>query len=136
MNTPQKWTQAWIAATAAVGLLGLAGCSNQDQAELEARTDRAEAAVSAQADAAGEKIDQAQADMRQALDDTTITTRVKTAFAESPAVSALAISVETDQGVVSLTGSVATEVERIAAESLARSVADVRDVRNDIVVKS
>lgn len=136
MNTPQKWTQAWIAVAATAGLLGLAGCSNQDQAELETKIDQAEAAVSAQADAADQKIDQAQTDMRQALDDTTITTRVQAAFAESPAVSALAISVETDQGVVSLTGSVATEVERIAAESLARSVSDVRDVKNDIAVRS
>lgn len=136
MNTQPKWTQAWVAAAAAAGLLGLAGCSNQDQAELEAKTDQAKAEIGAQADAAGAKIDHAQAEMERALDDTTITTRVKTAFAESPAVSALAIGVDTSQGVVSLTGTVATEVERIAAESLARSVADVRDVKNDIVVKS
>ncbi len=136
MTTQHKWTQAWIATAAAAGLLGLAGCSKQEQAELEAKTDQAKAEMHAKADAAGEKIDQAQTDMSQALDDTTITTRVKTAFAESPAVSALAISVETDQGVVSLTGTVATEVERIAAESLARSVADVRDVKNNLVVKS
>ena len=76
------------------------------------------------------------ADVGQALDDTAITTKVKSRFAESPAVSALAVSVETEQGVVTLSGTVPSETERLSAESIARSVAEVRDVKNELAVKS
>lgn len=132
MNT----SQIWIATAATAGLIGLAGCSSKDEAGTSTRADPVGAEVSAQPDTAGEKLDQAQASVGQSLDDTAITARVKALFAESAAVSALDISVETEQGVVSLTGTVSTEVERAAAENLARSVADVHDVKNGIVIKS
>lgn len=38
--------------------------------------------------------------------------------------------------VVTLSGTVPSETERLSAESIARSVAEVRDVKNELAVKS
>ena len=70
------------------------------------------------------------------VDDTTITTRVKAKFAADSTVSAMAISVETLQGTVQLSGFAKSLDEKMTAEKLARSVSGVNDVRNDIVVRA
>lgn len=70
------------------------------------------------------------------VDDTVVTTRVKTKFAEDKAVSAMAIQVETLKGVVQLSGFAKSADEKMKAEQLARSVSGVVDVRNDIIVRA
>lgn len=70
------------------------------------------------------------------VDDTVVTTRVKTKFAQDSTVSAMAINVETMQGVVQLSGFAKSSDEKSKAEELARSVKGVVDVRNDIIVRA
>ena len=70
------------------------------------------------------------------VDDTTITTQIKSRMAANPAVSALAISVETLKGEVQLSGFAKTSAERSQAESIAREINGVKRVRNDIVVRN
>jgi osmotically-inducible protein OsmY len=70
------------------------------------------------------------------VDDAVLTTRVKAKFADSPSVSALALSVETFKGVVQLSGVAKSADERLLAEQLARSISGVVGVRNDIRVAS
>jgi osmotically-inducible protein OsmY len=70
------------------------------------------------------------------VDDTVVTTRVKTKFAEDSTVSAMAINVETMKGVVQLSGFAKSSMEKSKAEELARSVKGVVDVRNDIIVRA
>jgi osmotically-inducible protein OsmY len=70
------------------------------------------------------------------VDDATLTTRVKAKFAEDPTVSALAISVETLNGTVQLSGFAKSSAEKSKAESLARNTSGVKAVKNDIVVRS
>ena len=70
------------------------------------------------------------------VDDATITSRVKTKFAEDTTVSAMAIGVETMKGVVQLSGFAKSSDERAMAERLARGVPGVQSVKNDIVVRS
>ena len=70
------------------------------------------------------------------VDDATITSRVKTKFAEDTTVSAMAIGVETMKGVVQLSGFAKSTEERGMAERLARGVPGVQSVKNDIVVRS
>ena len=70
------------------------------------------------------------------VDDTVVTTRVKTKFAGDSTVSAMAINVETMKGVVQLSGFAKSSMEKSKAEELARSVKGVVDVRNDIVVRA
>jgi osmotically-inducible protein OsmY len=69
------------------------------------------------------------------VDDATITTRVKTKFAEDPTVSAMAIGVETMKGVVQLSGFAKSAEERSMAERLARVVPGVQAVKNDITLR-
>jgi osmotically-inducible protein OsmY len=77
-----------------------------------------------------------QSSMGQYVDDTTITARVKKRLAEDPQVAASRIQVETLQGTVQLSGFATSETERMRAGEIARSVPDVRDVRNDVVVRA
>jgi hyperosmotically inducible protein len=86
--------------------------------------------------AAGCAVTRDQQTMGSYIDDTTITTRVKAKFAEDKVVSAMAISVETLKGTVQLAGFAKSQDERVTAERLARSVAGVADVKNDIVVRA
>ena len=69
------------------------------------------------------------------IDDATLTTRVKARFAEDPTVSAAAISVETLNGTVQLSGFAKSNEERAAAERLAKATSGVKAVRDDIVVR-
>ena len=69
------------------------------------------------------------------IDDSTITTQVKARFADNPNVSALAIKVETLNGVVQLAGFAKAVEERDSAETIARRVSGVKDVVNGIVVR-
>ncbi|MDD2987822.1 MAG: BON domain-containing protein [Zoogloea sp.] len=85
--------------------------------------------------AAGCAVTREQSTVGQYVDDTTITTRVKTKFAEDSTVSAMAINVETLKGVVQLSGFAKSSAERNKAEELARGTPGVSSVRNDILVR-
>lgn len=85
---------------------------------------------------AGCAVTSGQSSVGQYVDDSTITARVKKRFAEDPQVAATRISVETMKGTVQLSGFAASEAERVRAAQIARSVPDVRDVRNDVIVRA
>lgn len=69
------------------------------------------------------------------VDDTSITTQVKARFIDNKDVDASAISVETLNGTVMLSGFAKSGTERSTAEMLVRKVSGVRSVRNEIVVR-
>lgn len=69
------------------------------------------------------------------VDDAAITTAVKAKFVEDKRVDAGAIKVETLNGTVQLSGFAKSGDERSMAESLARGVKHVKDVRNSIIVR-
>ena len=69
------------------------------------------------------------------IDDAAITTAVKAKLVEDKTVSAGAISVETLNGTVQLSGFAKTVAEKNKAESIARNTKHVREVRNSIVVR-
>lgn len=66
-----------------------------------------------------------------ATSDTWITTKVKSSLLAEDATPGMDIEVETKDGVVSLSGTVATEAEREAAINTAKSIKGVRDVAAD-----
>lgn len=70
------------------------------------------------------------------VDDATITTRVKSRFAEDKTVAATRISVETLKGVVQLSGFATSEAEKQRAAQLAASVPGVKQVQNAVVVRA
>ena len=69
-----------------------------------------------------------------ALDDTTITARVKTAILNDPAVGALRIDVDTTRSVVTLSGRVKSPSERDQAIALARQVSGVSEVKDALQI--
>ncbi|MCJ7594741.1 MAG: BON domain-containing protein [Desulfobacterales bacterium] len=71
----------------------------------------------------------------QVVDDATITTKVKAKIFQDSVLKGFAISVETFEGEVTLTGGVGNEAEKKRAESLARSTGGVRKVHNLIKIK-
>jgi osmotically-inducible protein OsmY len=71
----------------------------------------------------------------EAIDDAVITTKVKSAFVGDQKVSASNISVSTDKGVVTLSGTAKDPQESRKAAELARNVTGVRRVENHIAIR-
>ncbi len=69
------------------------------------------------------------------IDDTAITTSVKARFVDNKDVDASAISVETLNGTVLLSGFAKSNTEKVRAEEIARAVNGVRAVRNEIALR-
>lgn len=69
------------------------------------------------------------------IDDTAITTNVKTLLLENRVTDGTSISVETLRGTVMLSGFAKSSAERQTAEGLARNARGVVAVRNELVVR-
>lgn len=69
------------------------------------------------------------------IDDTVITTKVKAAIFNEPALKSTEINVETYKGAVQLSGFVSSEASIKKAVEVARSVKGVTSVKNDMRVK-
>ena len=69
------------------------------------------------------------------VDDSVITTKVKSLLAADDFLKSFAISVETFKGIVQLSGFVGNQQAVQKAGEIARSVKGVISVRNDLVVK-
>ncbi|MFO1414170.1 MAG: BON domain-containing protein [Burkholderiales bacterium] len=70
-----------------------------------------------------------------AVEDAAITAKVKAAVLAEPGLKSLAIDVETNDGVVTLAGTVASPDLRQRAVTLAQQVEGVRSVSDQLVVK-
>lgn len=69
------------------------------------------------------------------IDDTGITTLIKSRFIENQAVDAASIKVETLNGTVMLSGFAKNYTEKVTAGDIARGVKGVKVVRNEIAVR-
>ena len=69
------------------------------------------------------------------VDDTAITTKVKSALLADKEVSGLRINVETTKGMVHLSGTAHTRHEANKAAEIARGVAGVKSVHNEVRVE-
>ena len=70
-----------------------------------------------------------------AMDDGTVTARVKTVFINDPAIAIARIDVETFKGVVTLSGRVKSKDEEAKAITLARTVRGVTDVKSRLDIQ-
>ncbi len=111
--------------TAAV--LGALACSPRDRDEVTnaARNTGSEAR---------QKTQVAANRAEQTIDDSVITTKVKTALLADSTVKGLNISVETVGGTVTLSGTAASQAERTQAEAVTTTIEGVRNVVNRINV--
>src|SRR4051812_29444569 len=82
-----------------------------------------------QADTSGKK-----ETMKEQVGDAWITTKIKGEFAKDKLVSATSIHVDTDNGVVKLTGHAKSKAEADRAMSLAKNTKGVTDVKNDVQI--
>jgi hyperosmotically inducible protein len=69
------------------------------------------------------------------MDDSVITTKVKTAILEEPSLKSAEINVETFKGVVQLSGFVSSHAAENKAVEVARTVKGVKSVKNDMRLK-
>lgn|SRR5690606_23183198 len=118
MKTIQNSLTAAVIATAMT--LPMASVAFADEASALATKDAVMLAANDTMDEAGDK-----------ASDTWITTKVKSTLLAEDATPGMDIKVETNQGVVSLSGTVATEAEREAAIAKAKAIEGVRDVSAD-----
>ena len=117
------------AALAGVALLG-AGCSDQKSPgtvgqKMERATDKMATAT-----------DNATAKAAMAIDDGTITVKVKTAMLADPTLKALQINVDTKDGTVTLIGPVESQAQKDHAAEVAQGVSGVKSVDNNLTIKS
>jgi hyperosmotically inducible periplasmic protein len=78
----------------------------------------------------------AESTMGAAIDDATLTAKVKTSLIENPATKARQINVETKDGVVQLNGFVDSAEAKSAAEVAANSIPGVVSVANNLEIKA
>lgn len=91
--------------------------------------------TAATADRVGDKAENAAARTGKVVADSVITTKVKADLFKEPALSAMAIHVETEKGVVMLSGFVDSKADAERAVRLAKSVEGVTQVKSAIKVK-
>lgn len=72
--------------------------------------------------------------VKESVEEAAITTKVKAEYAKDKQVSAMKIHVNTDKGVVKLTGNAKSKEESDKAESIAKGTKGVVSVKNDIKV--
>ena len=71
----------------------------------------------------------------QYVDDTAITAKVKKAIFEQPSLKSAEINVETYKGVVQLSGFVRSQADIDQSVQVARGIAGVKSVKNDMRIK-
>jgi osmotically-inducible protein OsmY len=132
-----------VVAVVAVSLLsavGVAGCDRPKPAEragqrIDRAADEAGRKMGETADRVADKLGEEGSKAGMAISDTEITTKVKAAIFAEPGLRTLQISVDTDHGVVTLSGSVDSTASSHRAWALAGAVAGVRRVQNRLVAK-
>lgn len=124
-------------------LLALGACGQrEDAASTAARQETREAAADAGAAArdAGTAVMGAAGDaattVERKLDDAEIVTKVNAGLAADKDLSALAIDVDSKDGIVTLSGTAPTSAAKERAETIAKNVKDVKTVNNQLQVKA
>jgi hyperosmotically inducible protein len=126
-----------LAATAIFALVVITACNRNSSPQLaDNNRDQTVAAVD-------QKMDQAKTTMQQQADkvgtvvnDTAITAKVKTAIIDEPGLKSMQINVNTENGIVTLTGTIDTPQKMDRALQIAQAVEGVKSVNNQLYVKT
>ena len=138
MKAPEKFKLIGISMLLVAGLAACdkkPGPAETAGKKIDQTVDSAGKKMGDAADSVGEKMSAQSAKAGVAIEDTEITAKVKAAIFAEPGLKTLQISVDTINGVVTLTGSVNSQVSRDRANALASAVADVKRVENQLIVK-
>ena len=134
--------RALLAAVASALALGLAACGErpandrvgQNLEPGKERVDQTAGSMEQRLDRAGNDIREKAAEAGKAIDDATLTAKVKSALVSEPNLRAATINVDIMAGVVTLKGTTDSQENRQKAAQVASTVEGVRDVKNELVV--
>lgn len=118
---------------------GLAACDKPGPAETAGKkidqvTENVSTLASNSADKADRVLTEQSKAAGQALDDTQITTKVKTALLNAPGLQSMKITVDTVKGKVTLSGSADSQSNLDKAVKLTEAVEGVQSVRNNLII--
>jgi len=128
MNTPQR-TALTIALVTGLALAG-AGCSDRETTTTSAVPQKSPTAT------ATLPADGVTTRAGAVIEDSFITTSVKSAVLAEPGLSALKIDVDTKDGVVTLSGTVASPELKSRATQIAQNTSGVRSVIDNLEIKT
>ncbi|QWD04400.1 BON domain-containing protein [Polynucleobacter paneuropaeus] len=116
---------------------GLTACDKPGPAEsagkkIDQASESVSTSVSNTADKAGDAMSQQTKNAGQMIKDTDITTSIKLALMNEPDMQSTKITVDTNKGVVTLSGSVSNSSNKDKAIKLAESVDGVKSVQNKL----
>jgi hyperosmotically inducible protein len=119
--------------------LGLTACNKPGPAETAGKkfdqtVEEANKKIGEAADKTGEKMAEQSEKAGVAINDATITAKVKAAIFNEPGLKTLQISVDTVKGVVTLNGTVDSQQSSDKAKALAAAVSSVKEVENRLVI--
>lgn len=145
MNTKQRSLRATGLVVGAALALGLAACGERVDTAGTQPTQPANPTVGQRVDSAVERTEQAVDHMREEagrvaqqvenkVDDATITASVSASLAKDPDLSVMKIDVDTQSGVVTLSGPAPTAAAKERATTLAHAVTGVAGVNNHLQV--
>lgn len=107
----------------------------KDNIDVKPREDRGESDAQASRDSDGQRTDADRNEFFRTVQDATITAAVKSKLLWDNNTEGLDIKVDTDDGVVTLKGDVASEANKDLAEQIARNTHGVQKVDNRLEVK-
>ena len=146
MNSSNSYRMTLLAAAAASIVLVACGKTDDTRtagqklddtiAQVDQKTDQAKAKTDAEMNKLGKDMSQAADKAEAKMADATITASVKTELARDPSLSALAINVDTKDGLVELNGTAPDAAAKDRATHIAANVKGVLSVDNHLVVKS
>lgn len=126
---------AAIALASSVVLLAT-GCDRKPAEQPAGQAmDNAVASAQTEAGELGDTLERKADQAGQAIDDATITATIKGKYLADDTLKGLAISVDTEQGMVTLSGSVQSDSAREVATQIAQSTEGVVNVDNQLTVQ-
>jgi osmotically-inducible protein OsmY len=137
----KKITELKVLLTSILLVGGLAACDQPGSAEkagkeIDQKVEQVGDKISEAGDKVSESIAKKEMESSIVIEDATITGKVKAAILAESGLKTLQISVDTEKGKVSLTGSVDSKEKRDLAQTLAAAVEGVREVDNRLVLKA
>ena len=126
-----------LLAASSLALIALAGCDKPQPAETAGKKiDQAMDKMGKKVEQTAERAKEQTAKAEQAIDDTTITAKVKAGILTEPGLKVLKIDVDTKDGLVTLTGSADSAQDVQRATQIATNVQGVKSVDNRLAVSS
>ncbi|WP_404396503.1 BON domain-containing protein [Idiomarina loihiensis] len=131
----KNFKMALPASLIAISMLTLSGCSDAETEKAESRAENAMQETEHKAQEAKSYTEEKAEDAGEYVDDAVITTKVKAVIFEDDNLNSMDINVETNNGIVQLSGFVENDADIDTAENLAATVKGVKDIENDIQVR-